>query len=214
MIKSILWDFDGVIAESVDVKGFAFREMYLKFGEDIADKVLAHHMNNGGVSRYQKFRDWHKKFLNIELTQDEVNSLAQDFSELVVAKVVASPMIAGVKEFLESNKILLDSYIISATPEDELKRIVEKMNLSPFFKGVFGSPKSKVDHINSLVEKKIITKESSVFIGDSINDFNAAEKTNLKFILREVDYNKETFKSFKGTRVSDFENFNEIISSI
>ena len=45
MIETILWDFDGVIAESVDVKGEAFREMYLKYGVDIADKVLDHHNN-------------------------------------------------------------------------------------------------------------------------------------------------------------------------
>ncbi len=214
MIKSILWDFDGVIAESVDVKGFAFREMYQKYGQEIANKVLAHHMDNGGVSRYEKFKVWHKEFLNIELSQDEIDKLADEFSELVVTNVVSSPMIPGVKEFLERNFHQIDSYIISATPEAELKKIVDEMKLTPLFKAVLGSPTSKVEHINKLVNENSIDIEKSVFIGDSINDFKAAEATNISFILREVDYNQETFKNFNGIRVPDFKNFESILTTI
>ena len=198
MIKTILWDFDGVIAESVDVKGSAFREMYLQYGENIADKVLSHHMDHGGVSRYQKFKTWHKEFLNIVLTQEEIDALANDFSNLVVSKVVASPMIPGVLEFLKEHRNTIDSYIISATPESELREIVKQMNLSSFFKDVLGSPKSKVEHINDLVRESLIDKETSIFIGDSINDFNAAKATDLKFVLREVEYNQEVFKNYRG----------------
>ena len=52
MIKAIFWDFDGVIADSVNVKTDAFYEMYLPYGKHIADKVRQYHLNNGGVSRY------------------------------------------------------------------------------------------------------------------------------------------------------------------
>ena len=50
-IKSLFFDFDGVIADSVGCKTDAFREIYLSFGEDVASKVVVHHLNNGGVSR-------------------------------------------------------------------------------------------------------------------------------------------------------------------
>jgi phosphoglycolate phosphatase-like HAD superfamily hydrolase len=214
MIETILWDFDGVIAESVDVKGEAFREMYLKYGVDIADKVLEHHMANGGVSRYEKFKEWHKTFLNKELTQEEINTLAAEFSALVVDKVVAAPLIPGIIDFLKSNHNQMSFYIISATPDNEIKEIVQKMNLSPYFKGVMGSPTSKPQWVEELRQDIEMNSETTLFIGDSTSDYKAATVSNLKFVLREVEYNIETFKDYKGLRVKNFIDFNKFISKI
>ena len=51
-IKSIIFDYDGIIAESVNVKTEAFAELYKPFGKDIVQKVMKHHESNGGVSRF------------------------------------------------------------------------------------------------------------------------------------------------------------------
>ena len=55
-----IFDFDGVIAESVSAKTDAFREMYLPYGEEIANQVVDYHINHGGVSRFEKFKYWEK----------------------------------------------------------------------------------------------------------------------------------------------------------
>ena len=60
-IKNIFFDFDGVIAESVSAKTDAFEEMYLPYGKDIAAKVVEYHKLHGGVSRYEKFKYFHKE---------------------------------------------------------------------------------------------------------------------------------------------------------
>ena len=60
-VKNIFFDFDGVILDSVDCKTQAFEKMYSKYGNDIAKKVKKYHLNNGGVSRFEKFRFWHKE---------------------------------------------------------------------------------------------------------------------------------------------------------
>ena len=62
--KIIFWDFDGVIKDSVPVKGEAFRKLFIKYGSDISEKVVDHHYKNGGVSRYEKIR-----FLSRKLSQ-------------------------------------------------------------------------------------------------------------------------------------------------
>ena len=64
-LRAIIFDFDGVILDSNDVKTEAFYEMYIQYGESIAKKVVNHHKKNGGISRFQKFKLYHKKFLNI-----------------------------------------------------------------------------------------------------------------------------------------------------
>ena len=60
-IKNIFFDFDGVIAESVNAKTEAFREMYIEHGTEIANKVVDYHINHGGVSRFEKFKYYYGK---------------------------------------------------------------------------------------------------------------------------------------------------------
>ena len=87
-IKNIFFDFDGVIAESVNAKTEAFREMYIEHGTEIADKVVDYHINHGGVSRFEKFKYWEKEFFNRDISEDEVQRLANEFSGMVLNRVI------------------------------------------------------------------------------------------------------------------------------
>ena len=62
-IKCIIFDFDGVIKDSVDIKTNAFAEIFSKYGTSIVDKVLDHHKMNGGISRFEKIKHYYKQFL-------------------------------------------------------------------------------------------------------------------------------------------------------
>ena len=71
MIKGIIFDFDGVIVESIQVKTDAFANMYNKYGKSVINKVVNHHESNGGMSRYEKIKYYHNNFLNKEITSKE-----------------------------------------------------------------------------------------------------------------------------------------------
>ena len=58
--SSIVFDFDGVITDSVNVKTEAFYEIYKEYGEEIALRVTHHNNANKGVSRYKKLENSHK----------------------------------------------------------------------------------------------------------------------------------------------------------
>ena len=62
-VKGIIFDFDGVILNSVHVKTDAFAKMYEKYGETIVKRVLTHHLDNVGMSRYEKIKYYHENFL-------------------------------------------------------------------------------------------------------------------------------------------------------
>ncbi len=51
MIKNILWDFDGVILNSMKIKGDGFIELFKEYDEMYLNKLEQYHYDNGGVSR-------------------------------------------------------------------------------------------------------------------------------------------------------------------
>ena len=82
VLKGIIFDFDGVIVESVKVKSNAFSELYKQFGKDVVQKVIRHHEANGGVSRFEKIKYYHKTFLSEELNDSTILNLADKVYEL------------------------------------------------------------------------------------------------------------------------------------
>jgi|TARA_B110000240_G_C13501690_1_gene454129 phosphoglycolate phosphatase-like HAD superfamily hydrolase len=208
-IKNIFFDFDGVIAESVSAKTDAFREMYAPYGEVIANEVVEYHINHGGVSRFEKFKYWEKKFFNKDISEDRVDELAKQFSNLVLNKVIVSDEVPGVNAFIKKYSKELNFWIITGTPTSEIEIIVDKRGLINYFLGIHGSPKNKRYWTEYLLKKHHLKREETLFIGDATTDLDAATFSNLHFALRENEENKEIFKNYEGNRFKDFFEFEE-----
>ena len=68
--KLIIWDFDGVIKESTEIKSSCFCKLFHSYGTDFVNKVLCHHLENQGVSRQKKialYLSWVDKLTTQEL---------------------------------------------------------------------------------------------------------------------------------------------------
>jgi len=209
-LKNILWDFDGVILESVQAKTEAFRELYKCYGEEISDQVVEHHLSNGGMSRFEKFKIYSKEFLNKEITDKEIKDLSKTFSDLALNNVINSKFTKGAREFISSSQDEYNHFIISATPHEEMHKIAEAKEIDKFFKGIMGSPKSKTEWLTDLIKHKIIKRENSLFIGDASADLKSAENTKIKFLLRKHDLNRNEFSNYEYNSVENFINFNPI----
>ena len=211
-IKNIFFDFDGVIAESVSAKTDAFEEMYLPYGKDIADKVVEYHKLHGGVSRYEKFKYFHKEFLNETIDQKKVDELAIIFSNLVVDKVINSDEVLGANYFLEKYYAKIQFWIITGTPTKEIMMIAKKRKLDSYFIGLHGSPKNKRYWTENLIKKYNLKRNEIIFLGDATTDMDAADFSKIHFALRENEENKEIFKDFKGLRFNDFYQLEKILN--
>ncbi len=53
-----------------------------------------------------------------------------------------------------------------------------------FFHGVYGSPAKKADNISALVNKEHPDPDRTIYVGDAINDLNAARQAGVRFIGR------------------------------
>ena len=183
-IKAIIFDYDGVIAESVNVKTEAFAELYKPYGIDVVQKVIKHHEANGGVSRFEKFKIYHKNFLREDIDQLEIDVLANKFSNLVLQKVIDSPYVKGVYDFISSNYQNYDFHISTGTPSGEIETILKQKSLRKFFNEVYGSPEKKYSHVKKILKKYSYNKNEVVFIGDALSDRDAARSNEINFIGR------------------------------
>jgi phosphoglycolate phosphatase-like HAD superfamily hydrolase len=211
-IKNIFFDFDGVIAESVSAKTDAFEEMYLPYGKDIATKVVEYHKLHGGVSRYEKFKYFHKEFLNELINQQKIDELAIQFSNIVLDKVINSDEVSGANYFIEKYHTKFQFWVITGTPTKEIELIAEKRKLTSFFIGLHGSPKNKRYWTENLIKKHNLKRDEIIFLGDATTDMDAAIFSKTHFALRENEENKEIFKEYKGHRFNDFYQLEKILN--
>jgi len=180
--KAIIFDWDGVVTDSVGVKTEAYAQMFRKYGAEIEKQVVEYHLAHGGVSRFDKFRYFHKEFLGEEISEEKVQKLSNEFSELVFQKVVDAPFIKGAIDAIhKAHQQGLLLFVISGTPIEEIKLIAEKKGLSGYFMEILGSPTKKDAWTKYILEKYSLKPKEVLFFGDAEEDRLAAKINGVDF---------------------------------
>ncbi len=213
MIKNIIFDFDGVICESVNIKTDAFYEMYLPYGKEIAKKVKEHHIANGGMPRYDKFKYYENEFLEKPLSDERMQKLSDEFSGLVKSKVIDAPFVEGALEFLKNDSHSYKCFIVSATPMKEMQEIAKAKKIDQYFEEIFGSPTNKREWGKYILDTYKIKSSETLFIGDAMSDYTAAKTHHLHFLLRAHNGNKDIFPE-TTKYVHDLTQLNSIVESL
>jgi HAD superfamily hydrolase (TIGR01549 family) len=194
--EAVFFDFDGVIVDSVNVKAEAFAELFRKHGPEIENKVVDFHLKHGGMSRFEKFRYWYKEYLGLKITESEEQKLSKRFSEISLNKVIKAPYIGGAIESLMGLKRKgIPVYIVSGTPEEEIKYIVKARDLAKYFLEVHGSPRHKTEIVADIIGRKNYLPARCMFIGDALSDYEAAIKNRINFLGVVTKGNKSPFPS-------------------
>ncbi len=197
MFRLVILDFDGVILESVSVKTEAFRTLF-STEPDHVDEIVAFHLKNGGMSRFDKFHYIYKNILKKKLDQVTFDMLSEKFSALVFQAVINVPFVPGAEEFLKKYRSAISLYVVSATPEQELKEIIQERNLTSCFRDVYGAPRKKAECIGEILRKSGISASDALFVGDALNDLAAAQSSGVKFIGRVGEGEENIFRSSTG----------------
>ena len=205
--KTIFFDFDGVIKDSVEVKTQAFVKLFECYGQDVVDKVRQHHLSNGGMSRYKKIPLYLK--LSKQMVDDrQVDKFAEIFSQMVTREVIESPWVPGIIDYLRKNSYRQKFIIISATPQNELLKIIESLQLNNYFRDVIGTPTTKVNAIEVSIKKYKDRSIDCLMIGDAHADLDAAESNGVPFLLRLHHLNRDLFVDYKCKTIEDFMGYN------
>ena len=184
----LIWDFDGVIKQSNKVKIDAFADLFSDSSKIKLKKIIKHHKENQGLSRYDKIPLYYKIAYGKNITIVNKKKMLNKFSKIVVKNVIKSKWSEGVKNYLSQNNYKQIFYIATATPTKEIIYILNKLKIKLFFHGIYGSPMSKEKILKKIKNFKHIKYKDIAFIGDSYNDFMSAKKNNIKFIYKQNSY--------------------------
>jgi phosphoglycolate phosphatase-like HAD superfamily hydrolase len=180
--QAFFFDFDGVLADSVEVKTRAFAQLFTPFGPEIAAKVVDHHRRHSGVTRVDKFRHYYRVFLGQPLEETGMADLCSRFARLVVDEVVAAPEIRGAEAFLRRWGKRLPCFVVSATPEAEIREIVRRRGWSEYFTEVKGAPQTKKENLANLLGRYQLMPGQCLFFGDAESDYRAAQACGVHFL--------------------------------
>lgn len=195
MINVILWDFDGVILDSMHIRELGFQKTLTQFPQHEVDELLSYHRRNGGLSRYVKFRYFFEKIRGTSITESEVLDYAERFSVIMKELLLDEALlIMDTVSFIQQNHQRYQMHIVSGSDQTELRYLCEKHQLSSYFHSINGSPTPKTELVSAILKKHQYPCEEVILIGDSTNDFQAAEANSIGFYAYNNELLKNDFK--------------------
>src|SRR5689334_3776572 len=117
--KLIVFDFDGVLIDSVALKNQAFAEIYREHFGELSEEIKKYLSENGGIERAKKFTHFYEQTQGRAPTQAELDRLSKLFTAKVKQVMIDRAMIPGVSQTLdELKKKNLPMYIASGAPHE------------------------------------------------------------------------------------------------
>ena len=182
MIRCIVFDFDGTLVQSNEIKRQSFFDVTCDlFGAKLLlEKKLAD-PNSG--DRFSVFRYLTQHLKGIGEESFNALELAHQYTMLCEEKIVQAPEVSGATDMLVAlSRVGLKLAVSSATPEEELKRLISLRGLDSFFSVILGAPASKEKHIEEISKKWQLEAIEMLYVGDSEVDKIAALNTGCHFI--------------------------------
>ncbi len=177
---TLFFDFDGVIMDSMPVRTDGFRKVLVDYPEHLVDRLVQYHLENGGLSRYHKFRYFFEELLGEDLSDDDLQNLCGRFSVIMKESLINPDLlIRETVDFIEQHHEEFPMYVVSGSDEKELNYLCKAMGIDRFFREIKGSPVPKKENLKNLIDQ--YKPERSIMIGDSINDFEAAQFVSIPF---------------------------------
>ncbi|WP_240472213.1 HAD family hydrolase [Mangrovimonas xylaniphaga] len=181
-MKTILWDFDGVILDSMSVRDWGFEEIFKDFSSDQVSQLMKYHRINGGLSRYVKIRHFYEEILGKEISEAGVMAYAKEFSGLMKQELTnPKNLIVDSVNFIKENYQKYNFHIVSGSDQEELRFLCKELGLTPYFISIHGSPTPKKQLVKNLLEQYRYQRSCICLIGDSINDLEAAQSNDITF---------------------------------
>lgn len=188
MIKCVVFDFDGTLVDSNDIKRDAFFEVARPW--DPSDEVVAEVFERWpAADRYGKAREIARELMVRKLLPGDSDleswaaRLANDYTskcEAAIASCREMPGASTALEKLSAKGLLL--FINSATPVVPLQRLTQLRNWDHFFRAVYGAESTKAKNLMQIARTSGTDRSEMVHVGDQLDDRHGAQQFGCHFV--------------------------------
>lgn len=180
--RIILFDFDGVIVDSVPLKTDAFVTLFPEASPAQQDYIRDYQIRHGGVSRVHKIAHYEEWLHGAVPSAAHLAKLTDEYAVLVEDAVVVCDYIAGASEFFRDFAGQFDMHLVSGTPTVELRRIAARRGIEGWFSSIVGSPPDKKTTFSAIMNETGARPEEALAVGDSLTEFEAAMALGIPFV--------------------------------
>ena len=207
MIRCVVFDFDGTLVLSNDIKheGFFIIAREFSGGADKMERILS---SNLFGTRYDIFH----QFCTEEYSGNDtlIANLVRRYTEWCEEMIVNCPERAGAGDVLtELRQSAISLHISSATPVEALRSIVHRRFPEGLFDSIHGAPEKKGDALRTIMALHRVSPHEVVMVGDGMEDYQAANEVGCKFAgigegtLSKIDY--------RGPLITDLTRLPEVL---
>ncbi len=176
MNATILFDFDGVIADSIEVFSAAVGLSARSFGKHI--DVQPNDLRQIKTMSIPEICE----VVQIELSESEQFIARLDEELFLVADSI--PLFAGMKTALKELSLHGHLGVVSASPRRVLRRILDHHDIRTCFQDIVGGdlPGTKAEKIESIRKRNRHDREAVCFIGDTVSDIQQGQAADVTTI--------------------------------
>ncbi len=206
-----LFDCDGVILQSNQIKSQAMYQVALHFSDEkTARSFQQYHQINAGFTRFKKFNYLFDTLLNRQSFEEDYQQALVMFSQMCIGQLIDCPLTQDAEKLLLQIPKSADKYIISAAAEVDLQHVFAKKGLDHLFAGINGGPRTKVEIFADVLACHPNSK--AIFFGEAKADYLVAEKYNIDFVFLSDYTDFEDWESYfhQKQNVKIINNFSEL----
>ena len=182
--RTLVFDCDGVVLDSNQLKTQAYYDTAISFGanKQQAEAIVEYHVRLGGISRSPKFKYFLHDIMQQPVTDAAMQYLLERFASEIHKGLLSCEMADGLHELRQVTRHAR-WMLLSGGDQMELRQLFAERGIADLFDaGIFGSPDNK-DQVLSRELANDNLKMPGLFLGDSRYDHEAASRAGLDFVF-------------------------------
>ena len=181
--KTIIFDCDGVILNSNQVKSKAYHKVASShYGDEYATLLVEYLSRNAGNPREYFFNHFLNNIVPQNVSGPGIEELLTEVAEEIIKGLMEceiSQSLFNLRKKLPDTKWM----VVSGGVERELISVFQEREIYDLFDGgIYGGPLSKDEILDSLIKQGSINFPA-VFLGDSKYDYEVSSRFNLDFLF-------------------------------
>lgn len=175
----LIWDFNGTILNDAHLCVRAVNVLLEEHALPVIDLDHYHRAFDFPVLNYYTA-------LGFDFQRESFEDLSHRFHELYHGWLDEASVFDGIHDLLKDLSGI-HHHVLSAAQTDDLNRMLERFELRPYFRSVYGLgdrlAASKVARGRELIETEKIKPEECLLIGDTLHDLEVGEALGIEVYL-------------------------------